>query len=75
MNTTSSSDPGMNMMLRYDANSTWLLTYARMPNATPIMAELPAHIPSMPSLRLAPLLTAVTTNIVIITKRIHPAAT
>ena len=25
-----------------------------MPNATPMMAELPAHIPSMPSLRFAP---------------------
>ena len=45
-----------------------------MPNATPMMAELPAHMPSMPSLRLAPLLTAVTTRMVMMTKSIHPAA-
>ena len=38
------------------------------------MAELPAHMPSMPSLRLAPFDTAVTTNMVITTNRIHPAA-
>ena len=50
-------------------------TYARMPNATPMMAEFPAHIPSIPSLRLAPLETAVTTKMVMITKRIQPAAT
>ena len=51
------------------------LTYASMPNATPMMAELPAHMPSIPSLRLAPLLTAVTTMMVIITNNIQPAAT
>ena len=45
-----------------------------MPSATPIMAELPAHMPSMPSLRLAPLLTAVTTRMVITTNNIQPAA-
>ena len=39
------------------------------------MAEFPAHIPSIPSLRLAPLETAVTTKMVMITKRIQPAAT
>ena len=50
-------------------------TYASMPSATPMMAELPAHMPSIPSLRLAPLETAVTTKMVMITKRIQPAAT
>ena len=45
-----------------------------MPSATPMMAELPAHMPSMPSLRLAPLDTAVTTKMVMMTNKIHPAA-
>ena len=52
----------------------WELTYASMPKATPMIAEFPAHMPSMPSLRLAPLLTAVTTKMVMMTNRIHPAA-
>ena len=50
-------------------------TYASMPSATPMMAEFPAHIPSIPSLRLAPFDTAVTTKMVMMTKRIQPAAT
>ena len=45
-----------------------------MPNATPMIAELPAHMPSIPSLRLAPLETAVTTSIVMTTNNTHPAA-
>ena len=73
-NTTSSSEPGIYMMFRYAANCMWLLTYASMPSTTPITAELPAHMPSMPSLRLAPLETAVTTKMVMMTKRIHPPA-
>ena len=40
-----------------------------------MMAELPAHIPSMPSFRLAPLETAVTTMMVIMTNNTQPAAT
>ena len=52
----------------------WLLTYANVAKATPIIAEFPAHIPSIPSFRLHPLLTAITTKVVMRTKKIHPAA-
>ena len=38
-------------------------TYARIPRVAPIMAELPAAIPSIPSFRLAPFDTAVTTKV------------
>ena len=44
-----------------------------MPKAMQMMAEFPAAMPSMPSLRLAPLLTAVMTKMVTRTKRIQPA--
>ena len=45
-----------------------------MPIATPMMAELPAHMPSMPSFKLAPFDTAVTTKIVMKTNNTQPAA-
>ena len=48
-------------------------TYASMPSATPMMAEFPAAIPSMPSFKLAPFETAVTTKMVTKTNNIHPA--
>ena len=40
-----------------------------------MMAELPAHMPSMPSFRLAPFDTAVTTIMVMMTNNTQPAAT
>ena len=73
-NITSSSDCGMYMMSKYAAYPMWLETYASIPSARHIIAEFPAHMPSMPSLRLEPLLTAMTTNVVSSTKNIHPAA-
>jgi len=73
MKITSSSEPGIYIMFRYPANSMWLDTYANIPNVNPMMAELPAAIPSMPSFRLAPLDTAVTTKMVMITNNIQPA--
>ena len=48
-------------------------TYASMPKVRPMMAELPAAMPSMPSFRLAPLETAVTTKMVMMTNKTHPA--
>lgn len=59
---TSSSLPGIYMILRYPAYSMWLDTYANMPKVRPMIAEFPAAIPSIPSFRLAPLDTAVTTK-------------
>ena len=44
-----------------------------MPSVTPIMAELPVANPSSPSVRFAPLETAVTMKIVTNMKIIHPA--
>ena len=73
-NTTISSDPGMYITLRYSANCTCPDTYARIPSAVPIIAEFPAHIPSIPSLRFAPLLTAMITNVVTKMNNIHPHA-
>ena len=53
----------------------YMATYvAKIPNTTPMIAEFPAHIPSIPSLRLAPLETAVTTKMVIRTNSIQPPA-
>ena len=71
---TSSSLPGMYMILRYPAYSMWLDTYANMPKVRPMIAEFPAAIPSIPSFRLAPLDTAVTTKMVTNTKIIQPTA-
>ena len=69
-----SSLPGMYMILRYPAYSMWLDTYANMPKVRPMIAEFPAAIPSIPSFRLAPLDTAVTTKMVTNTKIIQPTA-
>ena len=52
----------------------WLLTYASMPRAMHMMAALPAHMPSIPSFRFEPLLTAITMKVVRRTKKIQPAA-
>ena len=70
---TSSSLPGIYMILRYPAYSMWLDTYANMPKVRPMIAEFPAAIPSMPSFKLAPFETAVTTKMVTKTNNIHPA--
>ena len=51
----------------------WLDTYANIPRVSPIIAEFPAAIPSIPSFRFAPLDTAVTTKIVTNTNKIQPA--
>ena len=45
----------------------------QLESVAPIMAEFPAAIPSIPSFRLAPFDTAVTTMIVTMTNKIHPA--
>ena len=53
-NTTNSSAPGMNIILRKEANDACDDIYPRIPSATPIIAELPAASPSSPSVRFAP---------------------
>ena len=46
--------------------------YAMMASAVPIIAEVPVASPSRPSVRLAPLDVAVTTNITTSTNSTHP---
>ena len=71
LNTTSSSDPGIYMILRYSAINVFELTYARMASVIPIIALVPVANPSNPSVRFAPFDTAVTMSITMGMKTIH----
>jgi hypothetical protein len=68
---TSSPRLGMYIIFKYELKSTRPDKYAKMASVNPMMAEVPAARPSMPSVIFAPLETAVMITITTSVKTIH----